>query len=152
MVLIGLACKNAILIVEFARVRRLAGADLRTAVLDACALRFRPILMTSVAFILGVVPLAVAKGAGAEMRQALGIAVLGGMIGVTVFGIVLTPVFFAVVDRLTRARVFTHPWVAAVANGVVFLIAFRFARPLTTLVVKKAAAGVRKVSRNRFGA
>src|SRR5207302_6444066 len=96
-VLVGLACKNAILIVEFAKVARDKGEDLHTAVLDACKLRFRPIMMTSVAFMLGVLPLAVARGAGAEMRQAIGVAVLGGMLGVTLFGIVLTPVFFAVV-------------------------------------------------------
>src|SRR6185295_9280556 len=100
-VLIGLACKNAILIVEFAKVARDRGADLRTSVLDACKLRFRPIIMTSMAFMLGVLPLAVGTGAGAEMRRALGVAVLGGMLGVTVFGIFLTPVFFALVDRLT---------------------------------------------------
>ncbi|MDY3560000.1 efflux RND transporter permease subunit [Gemmata sp. JC673] len=101
-VLIGLACKNAILIVEFAKIARDQGADLRTAILEACTLRFRPIMMTSIAFMLGVVPLAVARGAGAEMRQALGVAVLGGMLGVTAFGVFLTPVFFALVERLTR--------------------------------------------------
>ncbi|HEY1192117.1 MAG TPA: efflux RND transporter permease subunit [Gemmata sp.] len=101
-VLIGLACKNAILIVEFAKIARDKGADLRAAILEACALRFRPIMMTSIAFMLGVVPLAIARGAGAEMRQALGIAVLGGMLGVTAFGVFLTPVFFALVDRLTN--------------------------------------------------
>jgi multidrug efflux pump len=151
-VLIGLACKNAILIVEFAKTRRDAGADLRTAVLDACTLRFRPIMMTSVAFILGVLPLAVATGAGAEMRQALGIAVLGGMIGVTVFGVVLTPVFFAVVDRLTHSRYVTHPWVVAASRGAMHVVALKFVRPLAALAAAKAAAGVRKVSRNRFGA
>ncbi len=102
-VLIGLACKNAILIVEFAKVARDKGEDPHKAVLDACKLRFRPIMMTSVAFMLGVSPLALAKGAGAEMRQALGIAVLGGMLGVTMFGIGLTPVFFTLVDRLTHS-------------------------------------------------
>ena len=99
-VLIGLACKNAILIVEFAKMARDGGAERRQAVLDACRLRFRPILMTSVAFILGVVPLLTATGAGAEMRRALGTAVFGGMIGVTLFGIVLTPVFFLVIDYI----------------------------------------------------
>ena len=97
-VLVGLACKNAILIIEYAKVARARGLDRRTAVLDACRLRFRPILMTSVAFILGVLPLLTATGAGAEMRRALGTAVFGGMIGVTVIGVVLTPVFFVVVD------------------------------------------------------
>ena len=103
-VLIGLACKNAILIVEFAKHQRDAGASRREAVLAACALRFRPIMMTSVAFILGVSPLLFAFGAGAEMRRALGLAVFGGMIGVTVFGIFLTPVFFVVIDWATRNR------------------------------------------------
>ena len=93
-VLVGLACKNAILIVEFGRTRYMAGAGRREAILEACALRLRPIVMTSVAFILGVVPLVVAEGAGAEMRRTLGTAVFAGMIGVTVFGIFLTPVFF----------------------------------------------------------
>src|SRR6185369_5497734 len=91
-VLIGLAAKNAILIVEFAYASEKAGVPRLEATIDACKQRLRPILMTSFAFILGVVPLAVAKGAGAEMRQALGIAVFAGMLGVTVFGIFLTPV------------------------------------------------------------
>ena len=103
-VLIGLACKNAILIVEFAKFRRDEGANVREATLHACELRLRPILMTSFAFILGVLPLVVAKGAGAEMRRALGTAVFSGMLGVTFFGIFLTPVFFYVIDRLTRSR------------------------------------------------
>jgi multidrug efflux pump len=99
-VLVGLACKNAILIVEFAKQRRDAGADRTTAALEACKLRLRPIVMTSVAFIIGVVPLVIAEGAGAEMRQALGTAVFAGMIGVTAFGIFLTPVFFVTVQRV----------------------------------------------------
>ncbi len=99
-VLVGLACKNAILIVEFAKQRREAGADRTTAALEACKVRLRPIIMTSVAFIIGVVPLVVAEGAGAEMRHALGTAVFAGMIGVTAFGIFLTPVFFVTVQRL----------------------------------------------------
>jgi len=97
-VLIGLACKNAILIVEFAKVRREAGASRRQATLDACQLRLRPIVMTSFAFILGVVPLVVSEGAGAEMRRTLGTAVFAGMLGVTLFGIFLTPVFYYVVQ------------------------------------------------------
>src|SRR6185503_178906 len=92
-VLVGLACKNAILIVEFAKSRREQGASRLEATLDACRLRLRPIVMTSLAFILGVVPLVLAEGAGAEMRQTLGTAVFGGMLGVTAFGIFLTPVF-----------------------------------------------------------
>jgi multidrug efflux pump len=99
-VLVGLACKNAILIVEFAKQQHEAGADRRTAALEACKLRLRPIVMTSVAFIIGVVPLVLAKGAGAEMRHALGTAVFAGMVGVTAFGIFLTPVFFVSVQRL----------------------------------------------------
>ncbi len=93
-VLVGLACKNAILIVEFARNRHEAGATRWDATLEACQLRLRPIIMTSVAFILGVVPLVIAQGAGAEMRRTLGTAVFAGMIGVTAFGVFLTPVFF----------------------------------------------------------
>ena len=100
-VLIGLACKNAILIVEFARSRREAGATRRDAVLEACRLRLRPIVMTSVAFILGVVPLLTAEGAGAEMRRLLGTAVFAGMIGVTAFGVFLTPVFFLAIQWAT---------------------------------------------------
>jgi len=96
-VLIGLAAKNAILIVEFARQREAAGVPRAAAVLEAAKLRLRPILMTSLAFILGVVPLVLGKGAGAEMRVALGTAVFSGMLGVTVFGIFFTPVFYSVV-------------------------------------------------------
>jgi multidrug efflux pump subunit AcrB len=101
-VLVGLACKNAILIVEFAKSRNESGIELRQSTLEACKLRLRPIIMTSLAFILGVVPLVVGEGAGAEMRRTLGIAVFAGMLGVTLFGIFLTPVFFFVVRRLTR--------------------------------------------------
>ena len=99
-VLVGLACKNAILIVEFAKdEQENKGTDAITAVLEACRLRLRPILMTSIAFILGVWPLVAAHGAGAEMRQAMGVAVFSGMIGVTFFGLLLTPVFFVVLRR-----------------------------------------------------
>lgn len=98
-VLVGLAAKNAILIVEFAKQRQDQGASRFDATVDACRLRLRPILMTSFAFILGVVPLALAKGAGAEMRVALGVAVFSGMLGVTVFGLFFTPVFYSVVMR-----------------------------------------------------
>ncbi|HEY1379485.1 MAG TPA: efflux RND transporter permease subunit, partial [Gemmataceae bacterium] len=97
-VLVGLACKNAILIVEFAKVKHEQGAPPRDAAREASELRLRPILMTSFAFILGVLPLVVAHGAGAEMRQALGLAVFAGMLGVTLFGVFLTPVFFAVIQ------------------------------------------------------
>jgi len=107
-VLVGLACKNAILIVEFAKAQREAGSTREAATLEACQLRLRPIMMTSFAFILGVVPLMVSAGAGAEMRQTLGTAVFSGMLGVTLFGIFLTPVFYYVIqwfsDRGTAAE------------------------------------------------
>ena len=151
-VLVGLACKNAILIVEFAKIARDKGADLNVAILDACKLRFRPIMMTSIAFMLGVLPLAVAKGAGAEMRQALGVAVLGGMLGVTAFGVVLTPVFFAVVDRLTHAAFARHPWVAGASDAAMYVLRLKFLRPLAARARTAAADGIRKATRNRFGA
>jgi multidrug efflux pump len=97
-VLVGLASKNAILIVEFAKQSQEAGASRREATLQACRLRLRPILMTSFAFIFGVVPLVIAEGAGAEMRRSLGTTVFAGMLGVTLFGIFLTPVFYYVVQ------------------------------------------------------
>jgi multidrug efflux pump len=121
-VLIGLACKNAILIVEFAKFRRAAGDSRREATLHACELRLRPILMTSFAFILGVVPLVMAKGAGAEMRQALGTAVFSGMLGVTLFGIFLTPVFFAVIDQMTEWKILSGGWVASVGKFLMDLL------------------------------
>src|SRR5262249_41466501 len=96
-VLVGLACKNAILIVEFARDRQLEGAALFDAAVEAARVRLRPILMTSFAFVLGVFPLVIARGAGAETRRPLGTAVFAGMLGVTLFGIFLTPVFFYVI-------------------------------------------------------
>jgi hydrophobe/amphiphile efflux-1 (HAE1) family protein len=103
-VLVGLASKNAILIVEFARQQQHEGVPLREATLAACRLRLRPILMTSFAFILGVVPLVIATGAGSEMRRSLGTAVFAGMIGVTLFGIFLTPVFFFVLGWFGRVK------------------------------------------------
>jgi multidrug efflux pump len=103
-VLVGLASKNAILIVEFAKVKHDEGADRREAALEAARLRLRPILMTSFAFILGVVPLVIATGAGAEMRRTLGIAVFGGMLGVTLFGVFLTPLFFYVIQGFGESR------------------------------------------------
>jgi len=98
-VLMGLAAKNAILIVEFAKVKQDEGMGAAEAAVEAARLRLRPILMTSIAFIAGVFPLVVSTGAGAEMRQAMGVAVFSGMIGVTVFGLFLTPVFYAVLMR-----------------------------------------------------
>src|SRR5207342_3877406 len=103
MVLVGLSAKNAILIVEFARELEFAGRTPLQAAIEASRLRLRPILMTSIAFVMGVLPLAYATGAGAEMRQAMGIAVFAGMIGVTAFGLFLTPVFYVVL-RTRRAE------------------------------------------------
>ncbi|MBT0586832.1 efflux RND transporter permease subunit [Alteromonas oceanisediminis] len=100
-VLVGLASKNAILIVEFARQQEQNGVPLYKAASDAASLRLRPILMTSFAFILGVVPLVLASGAGAEMRQALGVAVFFGMLGVTLFGLIFTPIFYVLCRRLS---------------------------------------------------
>ncbi|NYT59317.1 efflux RND transporter permease subunit [Alcaligenaceae bacterium] len=102
MVLVGLACKNAILIVEFARELELQGMSTIKAATEASRLRLRPILMTSIAFIMGVVPLVIATGAGSEMRQAMGVAVFFGMLGVTLFGLFLTPVFYVVLRSLRR--------------------------------------------------
>ncbi len=96
-VLVGLACKNAILIVEFAKDEQEKGKTPLEAVLEACRLRLRPILMTSFAFIMGVVPLVLSSGAGAEMRHAMGVAVFSGMLGVTFFGLLLTPVFYVLI-------------------------------------------------------
>lgn len=113
-VLVGLAAKNAILIVEFARTLEAEGWTTVDAVVEACRLRLRPIVMTSLAFIAGVVPLVLATGAGAEMRQAMGVAVFAGMLGVTVFGLFLTPVFYVVIRRISsrferRKRGAIHP-------------------------------------------
>jgi multidrug efflux pump len=110
-VLVGLACKNAILIVEFARELHEDGKTVFDATLESCRLRLRPILMTSFAFILGVVPLVVASGAGAEMRKSLGMAVFSGMLGVTAFGIFLTPVFFYVIQGVGETSLFANKWV-----------------------------------------
>jgi multidrug efflux pump len=129
-VLVGLACKNAILIVEFARDRQREGASRYDAALAAAQVRLRPIVMTSVAFILGVLPLVIAEGAGAEMRRTLGTAVFAGMIGVTVFGLFLTPVFFFVIRRITeRASPAAAPVRVAVAAAVEAPTAAAFAAP-----------------------
>jgi multidrug efflux pump len=103
-VLVGLASKNAILIVEFAKQRQEAGLPAWQATVEASRLRLRPILMTSFAFIFGVVPLVIAEGAGAEMRRSLGTAVFSGMLGVTLFGIFLTPVFYYVLQWLANGH------------------------------------------------
>jgi HAE1 family hydrophobic/amphiphilic exporter-1 len=103
-VLVGLAAKNAILIVEFARQAEDRGESVVDAAVEACRLRLRPILMTAFAFILGVVPLMIATGPGAEMRQSLGTAVFSGMLGVTFFGLFLTPVFYVTLRSLIPRR------------------------------------------------
>ena len=122
MVLVGLACKNAILIVEFARhLQEERGRDALSAVLEAARLRLRPILMTSFAFIMGVVPLVFARGAGAEVRHALGVTVFAGMLGVTLFGLLLTPVFYVLVRRFplrAASPVVSSPPVGKEAHGV----------------------------------
>jgi multidrug efflux pump len=107
--------------------------------------------MTSVAFMLGVLPLAFARGAGAEMRQAIGVAVLGGMLGVTLFGIFLTPIFFAIVDRVTKAPPFSHPWVIAAGAAGLYVLKMKFVRPLAVATKSAAMKGLRKVMRGRFG-
>jgi multidrug efflux pump len=120
-VLVGLASKNAILIVEFAKHQREEGSPRRDATLAACKLRLRPIVMTSLAFILGTLPLLIARGAGAEMRRTLGTAVFSGMLGVTLFGIFLTPVFFNVIDWLGGTRQFRSrfwQWVRFFTLGI----------------------------------
>ncbi len=126
-VLVGLACKNAILIVEFAKDKQDEGKTAVEAAIEACRLRLRPILMTSIAFIAGVFPLVMARGAGAEMRQAMGIAVFSGMIGVTLFGLFLTPVFYVTLMKLGFKKAPAHaPQAAGTAAGVaaiVFLLA-----------------------------
>ncbi len=101
-VLVGLACKNAILIVEFAKELEERGKPMTEAVVEACRLRLRPILMTSIAFCAGVIPLILGSGAGSEMRRAMGIAVFSGMLGVTAFGIFLTPVFYSLLRKSTE--------------------------------------------------
>ena len=99
-VLVGLACKNAILIVEFARELEHRGRGIFSAAIEAARLRLRPILMTSIAFIAGTIPLVTSTGAGSEMRRAMGLAVFSGMIGVTSFGLFLTPVFYVILRSL----------------------------------------------------
>ena len=115
-VLVGLASKNAILIVEFAKDREQAGVDPVAAALEAARLRLRPILMTSIAFIMGVVPLVLSSGAGAEMRHAIGIAVFSGMLGVTFFGLFLTPVFYVLLRAAVKRRL-GHGKPAAAIEG-----------------------------------
>jgi multidrug efflux pump subunit AcrB len=132
-VLVGLASKNAILIVEFAKVQRRSGSNRREATLEACKLRLRPIVMTSLAFVLGVVPLIVSRGAGCEMRQTLGTAVFSGMLGVTLFGLLLTPVFFYSIDWLGDAHLF-RSLVMQRLNGL--SLALVSLKPVRTRVVQ----------------
>lgn len=107
-VLVALATKNAILIVEFARDKELEGMSVLKAILAASHQRLRPILMTSIAFIMGVLPMAISTGAGAEMRQAMGVAVFSGMIGVTIFGLLLTPVFYVLIRKFFPGKLLNH--------------------------------------------
>jgi multidrug efflux pump len=121
-VLVGLASKNAILIVEFAKHKREAGHSREEATLAACRLRVKPILMTSFAFILGVVPLLLGTGAGAEMRRTLGVAVFSGMLGVTIFGIFLTPVFFYVIEWMAESASFSSSPVLRHIDKVIYFV------------------------------
>jgi multidrug efflux pump len=119
-VLMGLACKNAILIVEFAReleLREPAHDPVRAA-LEAVRMRLRPILMTSIAFIMGVVPLVFSSGAGSEMRHAMGVAVFSGMIGVTFFGLFLTPVFYVLLQARRKQQAALAPSTATATDHV----------------------------------
>jgi multidrug efflux pump len=133
-VLVGLSSKNAILIVEFAKARREAGVPRLEATLEACKLRLRPIIMTSFAFILGVVPLMISAGAGAEMRRTLGTAVFSGMLGVTFFGIFLTPVFYYVINGLRDSPRLNTPFM----RGMSTLLKYMTLGPLFALVREAA--------------
>ena len=133
-VLVGLASKNAILIVEFAKMKRESGESRRQATLEACRLRLRPIIMISLAFILGVAPLMLATGAGAEMRRTLGTAVFAGMLGVTVFGIFLTPIFFSTIDWLGGTPLFAS---RAIRGAGSLSLAVVTARPLRQWVGRR---------------
>jgi multidrug efflux pump len=150
-VLVALACKNAILIVEYAKQLHREGQSRLAATQEASRLRLRPILMTSFAFIFGVIPLMVASGAGAEMRRSLGIAVFSGMLGVTLFGVFLTPVFFYVITGLSESRLFSSAaavrLVACLLGGLVgalygFLLGKLGAVVLPWAAIVGAGAGV----------
>ncbi|HEY7307789.1 MAG TPA: efflux RND transporter permease subunit [Gemmataceae bacterium] len=148
-VLVGLASKNAILIVEFAKVQRAAGVPRRQAALEACKLRLRPIIMTSLAFVLGVLPLMISHGAGFEMRRTLGTAVFSGMLGVTLFGIFLTPVFFYTIDSLGDSRFFTSPAIRLTGRIMLDVASLGLLRLLPALVRRRTprlqASGGRKL-------
>jgi multidrug efflux pump len=146
-VLVGLASKNAILIVEFAKHKREGGLSRHEATLQACRLRLRPILMTSFAFILGVVPLLVGTGAGSEMRRQLGIAVFSGMLGVTLFGIFLTPVFFNVIEWFIDRRLTGVEWSGTVGRVLRFPLHI-----IRVAVVWPAAQLARALDRSRRAA
>ena len=145
-VLVGLASKNAILIVQYAKLIQRRGTPIREATLEACRLRMRPIVMTSTAFILGVSPLLYATGAGAEMRQTLGVAVFSGMLGVTLFGLMLTPVFFHTINQLGGTRFFTSRPVRIIRGVTLDLLTLRFFWRPTWRLIRLAAdsAGSRR--------
>jgi multidrug efflux pump subunit AcrB len=127
-VLVGLASKNAILIVEYANTRRNMGASRYDAAMEACKLRLRPIIMTSFAFILGVLPLLTGHGAGSEMRKTLGTTVFSGMLGVTLFGIFLTPTFFFVIDWLGETKFFASPLIRRIFGAPLWILSLKFLR------------------------
>ena len=151
-VLVGLASKNAILIVEFAKHKHEEGGlSRRQATLDACKLRLRPILMTSFAFILGVVPLLITTGAGAEMRRTLGTAVFSGMLGVTLFGIFLTPVFFYVIAGFTETSVFASPEMRLAGKVLLYVLSVATLGIPLLLMLAFGVARRRGVNRNDNG-
>ena len=139
-VLVGLASKNAILIVEFAKKEHESGAALRYATLAACKLRLRPIIMTSLAFILGALPLLISQGAGAEMRRTLGVAVFSGMLGVTIFGIFLTPVFYFTIGWLGETHLFAASRLRWVSDWILYFLALRFLRGPVKFVRKRLSS------------
>jgi multidrug efflux pump len=150
-VLVGLACKNAILIVEYARQLHQEGRPIFEVTEEASRLRLRPILMTSFAFVFGVIPLMIAAGAGAEMRRSLGTAVFCGMLGVTLFGIFLTPVFFYVIQGISETRLFSGRamrWVGSaclgglVGAGTGFLLARLGVAPMSWAPASGGCVGV----------
>jgi multidrug efflux pump len=152
-VLVGLASKNAILIVEFAKVQRRSGANRTEATLEACRLRLRPIVMTSLAFILGVLPLIVSRGAGAEMRKTLGTAVFSGMLGVTLFGLLLTPVFFYSIDWLGDSHLFRSLVVRRLNRLSLAIVSFKPVRStLARFGADRRVPGLRVARTNGNGA